>query len=75
MKREYHKWWTSRLDRNMEFLSHNTEEINVNQAIEISGGGWLKYAYTISSTILKYSSPAGALVSGIGDGILEELTK
>lgn len=59
----------------MDLSNYNTKEINNSQALEINGGGWLEYAYRIASTALKYSSPAGALISGIGDGILEEMTK
>ena len=51
----------------------NLNYLREKDLIEINAGGFWDGAFEIFTTVVKYSSLTGALITGIGDGILDAL--
>ncbi len=49
----------------------NVTYLSQTELKRINGGGFFDAAFSVFKTVLKYSSLGGALIVGIGEGILE----
>ncbi|MCF6168472.1 hypothetical protein [Lutibacter sp.] len=53
--------------------NYNTSDLSKDELLIINGGDFWDAAFTVFKTVVKYSSLTGALIVGVGDGVLEVL--
>lgn len=53
--------------------NYNTTDLSKNELLAINGGDFWDATFTVFKTVFKYSSLTGALIVGVGDGVLEAI--
>ncbi len=53
---------------------YSVKELKISEKINIEGGGFWDAGFEVLSAVYRYSSPAGAIIEGVGSGILDAIT-